>query len=94
MVPNASDTLGFSTSIVVTIIPPCPMAQVANSEAVESVASLIRLWNVPIGAEIEPPQTCGMLSVSVCVVIRVDSATWCPPLNEMNATGFTSDSNG
>ena len=58
--PYSSETLGFSTSIVVTIRPPAPRLQTESRDCVSNSVSRISVWKVPVGSLMRPPQTCGI----------------------------------
>ena len=45
--PNGCETAGFSTSIVVTIIPPCSTLQVDKRAWLGFSESRMIVWNVP-----------------------------------------------
>ena len=57
--PNDSDTLGFSTSTVVTINPPAPLLHTDIRECPCTV-SLMSVWKVPPVTLIRPPQVAGI----------------------------------
>ena len=62
------EKLGFSTSRVVTIIPPAPRLHIESNDCESNDSLRIRVWKVPVGSLIRPPQTCGIWSNCTCCI--------------------------
>ena len=87
--PYGSEKLGFSTSIVVTIMPPLPLLHRLRRDCEPYSTLPRRLWNVPSGSDILPPHADGIWLGRTCEMSKPDIATYCPPCTPCSAVRST-----